>query len=429
MRAIIPGPDDGTVPTESGRGVPGTADRWTTDEVHSDGLGPRSYFIRDGGQSTSYTQCLKKVLVDKTANNCGGVSALQEIGRQDTSDLSERTPFEYGTLLTGQTVTRTIPLEGGPTLFAAQWETGTLALSLLDPNGLLIDPAFAVTHPISVAYQSAESIATYYLTETIPGAWQLVLQGSSVPTEGSAYTTFAAFDSAVALKGGTDKIWYLPGASAIITASLSGNPSNASVTAAILRADGVTDTLSLSALGGGQYQAVYTVPAAPGYAEVRLVAAGASSGLPFERGANLAFQISPNTVALSNVYSDTPHPRSPGSYYYQALTVTVGINSSVSTTLGLSADLTDAGGSFVAHSAVIRDVVTGTSTLALRFDAGDIYAAQRNGPYKLTDLLLTDQRGAVLVIAEAQNVFTTSAYDYRRFGRGKVFLPVVLRNN
>lgn len=427
--AIIPGADDAMVPTISGIGQAGIIDRLITDEVHGTGSGPRSYFIRDSGPSISYMQCLKPVLVTKTTDTCGNGGLLQ-VTAEATPTLTARTSFEYGTLLPEQSVTRTISLEGGPTLFAAQWQTGTLAVTLVDPNDQTIDPAYAGSHPDVVTYDADETAVTYYFTDTIAGAWQLALQATSVPTGGSAYITFAAFDSGLALSAETDRLWYTPCATATFTASLSGSPASATVTATILLADGVTDTVTLSPQGADQYQATYTVPDAPGYAEVRLVATGTTAGsTPFERGRNLLFQISPNSVALTGVYSDTPQPRSPGSSFYEALSVTVGINAAISGTVGLSADLVDATGDFVAHSLTIQDVITGTGTLTLRFDGDDIYASRRDGPYTLTSLLLTDRRAATLVVVEAENVYTTAAYDHLSFGTGEIYLPLVMHNS
>jgi len=426
MDALIWGPDDGIVPTDSGRAVfLGTFDRWTTDEVHGPGsgglfnFGPRTYFIRDGGTSTSYTDCIKKVLVDDASPNCGTVSAASVTQQDIPATLAQHTPIEYGTLLSGQTATRNISLEGGLTLFASQWQDGALAFTLVDPNGQTIDPAFAAANPGVVTYTEDANSATYYFPNATAGAWQMALQAVSVPASAS-FTTFAAFDSNVTLAGSTDKDWYIPGASATLTATLGGSPSSATVTATILRADGVTDPLTLSSIGGGQYQASYSVPAAPGYAEVRLVASGmTASSLSFERGTSLTFQISPNTFILNNTYSDA--------LVAPDLNVTVGINAAVSGKVGLSADLVDGNGNFVAHGLTIQDVVAGTPTLTLQFDGADIFASQRNGPYTLTNLLLTDETGATLVTQQAQAVYTTAPYLYTDFAPNRIYLPLILR--
>ena len=429
LYGLLPGPDDGLVQTSSGTGLLGILDRFVTDETHGPGSGPRSYFIRDSGPSTSYMQCLKPVLVDKTSKICGSVGPLQ-IAAPAISALSGHTPLEYGTLLAGQTARRTISLEGGPTLLASQWQTGTIAFTLIDPNGQVIDPAYAASHPEVVSYDAEATAATYYFPNAIAGRWQLVLEGGGdIPPEGSAYVTFAAFESALQLSGRLDHDWYIPGATAVITASLSGSPASAVVTATVLYADGTDETVSLLPQGGGGYQVGYAVPNVPGYAEVRLVATGTTADqIPFERGTSLVFQISSGSVALSSIYSDAPQPRSAGSSLYQALLVMAGIEVTVGGEVGLSADLVDAEGQFVAHTLTIEEVAAGSGSLTLRFDGDDIYASQRNGPYTLTNLLLTDHRGVPLVLAEAEDVYTTAAYDYRSFDREKVYLPLVLRN-
>ena len=422
-------PDDGLVQTSSGTGLSGILDRFVTDETHGPGSGPRSYFIRDGGPSTSYMQCLKPVLVDKTSSTCGSVGPSQ-IAVQAISALPGHTPLEYGTLLAGQTVTRTVWLEGGPTLLASQWQTGTVAFTLVDPNGQVIDPAYVATHPEVATYEAEATAAIYYFPNASAGRWRLVLEGEDdIPPGGSNYVTFAAFESAVRISGGTDHNWYIPGATVVITASFSGSPASAVVTATILYADGTGETVSLLPQGGGEYQATFTVPNVPGYVEVRLVATGTTAGqIPFERGTSLVFQISSGSVALSGVYSDAPQPRSAGSSLYQALLVTAGVEVTLGGEVGLSADLVDAEGQFVAHALTIEEVAAGSGSLTLRFDGDDIYASQRSGPYTLTNLLLTDHRGVPLVLAEAENVYTTAAYDYRSFDREKIYLSLVLRN-
>jgi outer membrane protein assembly factor BamB/pimeloyl-ACP methyl ester carboxylesterase len=63
--------NDALVSTDSATGLAGCADRASTDEVHGNWYGDRTYFDRQGDLSRSYYQCLKKVLVDKTATACG----------------------------------------------------------------------------------------------------------------------------------------------------------------------------------------------------------------------------------------------------------------------------------------------------------------------------------------------------------------------
>jgi len=419
------GPGDGIVPISSGSANSlGNFDRFTTTESHNTRFGSNTYFSNNGNDSASYTDCIKKVLVDG-ASNCGTVSLGPAAPQDNPVMLAQRTPLENGILQLGQTATRNLSLEGGSTLFASQWQNGTLAFTLIDPNGETIDPAFAVTNPGVVTYSGDANAAAYYFPNAMAGTWQMVLRTVSVPTS-ATFTTFAAFDSTITLTGSADKDWYTPGANAAIIATLEGLPSNATIIATILRADGVTDTLPLSPIGGGQYQASYIVPNAPGYAEVRLVASGTTaSSLPFERGASLVFQISPNTFTLNNTYADTPILY-PGLSLYQFLTFAVGINATVSGKVGLSADLVDGSGNFVAHGLTIQDVAAGIPTLTLQFNGADIFASQHNGPYTLTNVLLTDESGATLVTQQAQAVYTTTSYLYTNFISPSSFADVPL---
>ena len=436
MGVLIPGADDGIVPTDSGRATSlGTFDRWTTDEVHGPGnnglfnFGPHTYFIRDGGNSTSYTECIYKVLVIG-ASNCGNVSttaATQQSISMPT--LAQHTSIEYGTLQSGQIATRNMSLEGGTTLFASQWQSGTLAFTLIDPNGQTINPAFATANPSVVTYSEDTTAATYYFPNPIAGTWKLVLQSVSVPAGGTTFSDFAAFDSNVAITGNLDKQWYTPGTTATITVALAGLPSSAAVTANILRSDNVTDALSLLSIGNGQYQASYIVPNVPGYAEVRLVATGTTaSSLPFERGMSLVFQISPKTFSLKNIYTDTPLLY-PGLSHYQYLNVTASINATISGKVGLSADLVDGNENFVAHGLTIQDVAAGTSILTLQFSGTDIFASQHNGPYTLTNILLTDESGTILVTQQAQSVYVTAPYLYTDFDIFPPNVTSIIRNN
>lgn len=440
---LIPFGDDGIVPTSSGRGIflSGISERWETDENHGNFsneayhwtyFDPRITAGQNVGESRSYQECLKPILVDGE-NNCIANNALnipESVFQTDVMpDLTVRTPFKSGTLLLGETITQTFALEGGAAMFATRWTTGTLTVTLQDPSGQTIDPAYAIAHPDIVTYTADADSATYVFTDTLAGAWQMGLSASGdVPAEGSAYLTFAALDSAVTLTAGTDRSWYTPGATAAITATLSGSPSSAAVTAIVRRSDGVTETLTLSPGSGDLYEVAYTIPAAAGYTQVDISATGVTSGgAAFERGATTLFQIAPNTIELIGSYSETPEPRPANPSLYDALNVHLNVSATVSGTFGLSADLLAADGTFVAHGLILQDLVVGSQTMTLRFAGSDIFASGQNGPYTLTNLLLTDNRGAALAVTEAENVYTTAAYEYAQFGEGpKVYLPLIV---
>ena len=451
----IPGQDDAFVSTDSATGIAqlpllpfnlsGNLDRASTDEVHGTWAGVYSYFSDQDQRSRqppsrSYHQCLKKVLVNKTTNTCGrwstgsrvpttaaaavglkafgaSVKSSSQSMEESPPSLEQHTPIAMGTLLAEKKEKHTIRIEGGVTAFAAHWTSGSVAVTLIDPNGQTIDPAFADSHPDVVQYGADNNTAIYYFRNATAGKWQLLVKGGSdIAAEGSNYSAFAALQSTLTISSQMDKGWYAPGNTAHISALFSEVPSSANVTATFLYSDGSSNVVTLSPNGQGQYEASVAVTDIPGYTQVRLETDGIKAdGSPFERGQELLFQISPHSAVLNGTYSDHPDPRPEDSSLYQALNVTVGINSAINGRIGLSADLVDANGDFVAHSMAIEEIIIGASTLVLRFSGADIFAAQRNGPYHLTNLLLTDNREATLVVTEARDAYTTGIYDYRTF--------------
>ena len=112
-----------------------------------------------------------------------------------------------------------------------------------------------------------------------------------------------------------------------------------------------------------------------------------------------------------------------------ALTVTVGLNVTGDHVVRLTGILVAADtGEEVAVATTIQTVQTGQEQmLALRFEADDILAAKRDGPYRLARVLVVDESSAALVNDDQSNVYTTAAYLLNQFGPRQVFIPVVLK--
>lgn len=441
--------NDALVSTDSATGLAGWADRASTDEVHGDWYGDHTYFYRESDLSRSYYQCIKKVLVDKTATTCGqwsdkdrvpttaaAAAGLKVFGASGESSsqnpegslpsLEQLTPVATGTLLAQQKKNHTLLIEGGAATFAAYWASGSVAVTLIDPQGQAIDPIFAANHSDIVTYKADNNTAIYYFHNAAAGEWQVLLQGGSdITAEGSNYSAFAAFQNTLSFTSHMDRAWYAPSDTAHITAIFSEALSSANVTATLLYSDGSSNEVTLSLDGQGQYEASIAVPAIPGYTQVRLKASGIKAdGSPFARGQDLLFQISPQSAALNGAYSDQPDPQPENPTLYQNLDIRIGITSTLNGRFGLSADLVDAEGKFVAHSMALEELPVGANTFVLRFSGIDIFAAQKNGPYHLTNVMLTDQREATLVVAEAKDVYATGDYDYRKFAERTNFPTV-----
>jgi hypothetical protein len=448
---LIPGPDDGIVPTDSGMGVllPGITRRLSTQELHSKVFASRThtystYFVSSTGATTeSYDKCLARALINQ--QECGGVIlTAHQAGGNVNVDMSEmtdrarqtqttaRTSVDYGTFTGTQPITRQITSEGGKTTFATMWQSGTVSVTLVSPTGQTIDPAYATANPGLVSHAASDDVATYAFTTTAPGAWQLVLQPDGL-ADGAAYATFAAFEGGASLAGQIDQLWYVAGETAYLTATLIGaDDSTAIVQAHILRSDAANDSITLTQRAPGLYATTYVVPHAAGYAEIRFSASGNTpNGNAFTREANLAFQISPATANLTGRYAEATQPRVVGLPLYQALTITVGISATSVNSFTLSADLVDAAGNFVAHSLTTLSFGPGEVMLPLRFEGADIAASKRDGPYRLTNVLLTGQSGAsgsLMALAQAQQAYETSTYRHNNFAEVySLYLPLIQR--
>jgi len=99
-------------PVATRQGLSGTIDRMTTDEVHASPVGPRDYFVRDGGLSQSYTLCLKPILVDHHLSIAVREHASTRCPGSSDSLPSSVSPAYIGTVFSGQTLTVAFPVEG-----------------------------------------------------------------------------------------------------------------------------------------------------------------------------------------------------------------------------------------------------------------------------------------------------------------------------
>jgi pimeloyl-ACP methyl ester carboxylesterase len=451
---IIPGQDDGFVSTDGATELDGYLDRASTDEVHAGILGYKAYFNRgfdtgifSGNQTTSFTQCLKRVLIDRTTNTCGrrdyrgrvqirtaAASAISsETSRSgETGYVAlEETPFSpeqhspvaSGTLQAGQQVTHTFHVEGGQTTFAAMWDRGGATLTLVDPAGVAIDPAYVARHPDLASYSTDAAGASFSFVNAVPGAWQLVLTGGAdLDAAGAGYAALTFFSSTLDMAVSLDKVWYAPGEQAVAHVTFSQAAESIEAQATLRYSDGATEVLSLALNDDGQFEATFTVSDIPGSTSIDVAASGAhADGAYFERAEVLAFQVSSRRAVLSGSYSDAPEPNPDDASLNTNLLVTVGIDATADGEVGLSADLVDGAGHLVAHAVASADVVVGPSTLVLSFPGTDIFAAQQNGPYILTNVLLTDQQDSILVLDEAADAYATGAYDFHAFAERDSF--------
>ncbi|WP_438019872.1 discoidin domain-containing protein [Sorangium sp. So ce315] len=457
MSALIAGSDDAFIQTPSSIGLPGcNVDRYVTHEVHASGFGPREYFVYSDSNTISaetYRGCVEPVLVTGAKSTCGSRMACRIAARTAAEPtapdarvapaLGQSAGLRRAAILPGESQARSVVVEGGPTTFQASWSAGTLGLTLVDPTGKTIDPAYVQslevpasdTAPVdstdisedAVVYDAGATSAAYYFPAARAGTWQVIVEGGAdVPATGATYSSSASFDSLFTANLGAVADVLYPGQTAALDITLSEAPQAASVVAKVVRADGATDTVTFVHQGAGRFEGSYAVPAASGYARIEWSASGTrSGGAAFERSGTQLVQIGSSGLTLGSGTTDLARARTDGSGLNDALIVTVGVTSTFDGDAAVSADLVK-GTTIVASTVASRHVVPGSNTVDLVFSGEEIYRSGQSGPYTLTNLKLVDKRSAPLLAAEATGVHTTAAYSAASFAPASAVPTVIV---
>jgi len=179
-------------------------------------------------------------------------------------------------------------------IFMLGWSGSDLDLTLVRPDGTVIDQAVATTDP-SITFRSGTAFESYEITSPMPGEWKLRVKGVDVPQEGEDYTAMVMGIAGLTLEAYFDKDYYIPNESITILASLleDGSPvANAAVKVEISRPDRSTATLTLfddglhgdGSAADGIYGNLYTETSMKGsYTFVFQASGNTSAGEPFNR--------------------------------------------------------------------------------------------------------------------------------------------------
>jgi alpha-tubulin suppressor-like RCC1 family protein/pimeloyl-ACP methyl ester carboxylesterase len=408
--------------------------RYAIGADHGDYQGYPNYFHQAKNNNATLTEtyrCVQQLLGISTQGCPNPTTAPVKPRTPTTSIITQASSFS-GHLSTGQVVTRTVPIDtGGFSQFNLTWTTGTVGFTLKNPLGTVIDPAYAAAHPSEVVYtanttdSSTQLFATYAFTTTVPGTYTLTITAGDVGASGTDYSAFALVDSPRVLTVTTNSTLYAVGSTATIAATLQNSGTGltgAAVQARLYRTGVVSDTITLADQGGGNYTATYTIPNAPGYLGLSVIAQGNEAGTTYARQVDNLLAISPPTVQLTGQYADNAVD-SDSNGKLDTLNLAIGVNSTQAGNYLLSGDLVGVGNVLVAHGVVSTTLTTGTITATLPFNGDDIQRSGLNGPYTLTNLTITDQQnGGVPAVWKAANVYTTSAYNFADFAATRFVL-------
>lgn len=421
-------------------------DRMVTTDAHNGYLASRRMYTDTlnfsiSPASQAYLDCIRKVIIRSNAAACGTVGISSEIPRMNTSAAlrtedelwsntsitNQHGPIQNGQLRAGQQAALPIVLvdDKQAATFVADWLSGVATVRLKTPDGTLIDDAYAANHTDTVSYTAESNTVIIGLPNAPKGQYELQITAHAANGNPLSYRAYAAFDSAYVLKAGRNKNWFAPNATAVLSATFTGeNMTDPTVTAFVQRSDGITDTVKLAAQGQGRYTANYTVPATAGYANVIMLGTANTLNGPVLREQSTHFTIYPESFKLANGASlQLPTNIS----YYDALTISVKVASVVSGTARITGILSGPNGVEVARATALQPLTVGQElNVPLRFEGEAIARSNRNGPYTLSRVIVVDERNSTLVSADESRVFTTPPFSYRQFAPPILHLPVIV---
>ena len=207
-------------------------------------------------------------------------------------------------------ISRSIPIDQSVKIatFDLNWQGSDIDLTLLTPDGTVIDPLVAASDP-NVTYFESATCEYYTIKNPAPGNWAMNITAVNVPPDGEAYTAAVYLTTNLTLSLIMDKYQYEPNEPIGIKAKLMDEGITvvgASVRAEIQHQKGL-DNITLFDDGthgdlhanDGVYSNTYTT-GVEGTCSIRASASGKVRGYPFIREMSRAISIS--TAKTGSIY-------------------------------------------------------------------------------------------------------------------------------
>lgn len=326
---------------------------------------------------------------------------------------------------------------GTTTTIYLDWPTGSLTLTLTDPDGNVWTAATAAGDPdVEYAEMTIMSqVAAFKFPNTVTGTWSYEIESATLPYE-TPYRLVALFGNPITTSSSVAEFQQV-GATVVITGSVQAGDGSAltgaTVEAVIARPDMTTATVSLfddgahndGAANDGVYGNVYTDTTLAGRYSATVRANGIHDGQEYARSAESLFTIAAPTATLTGQYSDRAVDES-GNGYYDWLNIDVGVDVNTAGLFSVSADLYTLTGDYVGHGLTRTNLPGGDSDVTLRFNGQVIANSGYDGPYVLTNVLLIDEANGLVPLDEALDAHQTAAYAHTQFGSPPpVYLPMI----
>lgn len=308
--------------------------------------------------------------------------------------------------------------------FLAMNMEGGFSFSLKDPSNSIID---STNQNYFSTYDEFGKMAEYKITNPQTGTWQIIIDPEPV---GRIVLNEVSIISNKYLTVETDSVSYFINQTFPITSEfIDGSQPvlGANVYAEILKHDGSVDSLTLyddgthgdSTANDGKYTNSYQGTSIPGTLDIKSRATKNDVSRVYTKHITIV----PNSATLNGTYSENSIDSDSDSLI-DSLVINIGVNVNTPGNYTLSADLVKNDTTITSatfNSLNSTQLNAGSQNIQLLFGGSDIFSERHDGPYLLSNVLLTDLKNNVQVDFSEQP-FTTQVYTINQFERPILFL-------
>jgi len=375
-----------------------------------------SQHIRDWLSMTSHPRDIRSFLL--ATGEDGPVTPLAA----DRSRSSEQlTPFMDIVVTSDTPVDSTLLLESCYKVVFNALADSEVDFTLRSPGGAVIDPAYASSHG-NVQYELEVDSwfghwYRYVVNAPVAGNWHLMF----LSADSTIVAAGAMVESDLLVEASIDQVQQSLGEPVTIQASISdsGIPvTNAVVEVVFSRVDGYEENFSMAHDGVGVYQADCVLQGTGHYGV--LVNASGTARAPFRRQAIVRTTITPTSASIASVSAGSGQDTN-GNGLYDRIEFPLSLSVTAPDSFEIRGLLKTTQGTLVGCASTrIHCNTTGDYQTSIAFDGEPIYHLHEDGPYELTDLILSEMGGSALVIEESELSGFTPSYTYTDFERSAI---------
>ena len=353
--------------------------------------------------------------------------------------FNQQTSFSHtaglaGTIRQGQKQIQKVPVnESKPTTFILFYKDGNLDLTLISPSGQRFDSSTPNSNK-QVGFGETQVLngilEAYSINSPEIGLWQVEVSAPSVISSSgrSGYLVSSVIDgSGIKLVGEIETPNVKLGEPLKLQATpmLNGTPiRGATVRAVIAMPDNSFQEVALyddgkaidSLANDGKYSATFIDTTIPGNYRLAYKAGGNISNtiLEFSREVGALATVSRSSSTFTDYYRDFVNDVD-SDKFYDDLSIEVGVNITDEAVYRIAGILVDSRGNYI-KATERKELTEGEHKLLLKFDGRTLFNNKVNGPYKLAELILTEEDNELILPVDSKtNAYETAFYEAGKF--------------